>query len=72
MKKTWAFQVEVGERLRKERQVHDVSINDLADLSGVSRSTILNIENARHWPSLEKLWLIAKALKCSVGDLVGP
>ncbi|MCM1334173.1 MAG: helix-turn-helix transcriptional regulator [Bacteroides sp.] len=51
------------------RTRREMSLRTLADLSGVSKSQINDIENAFSSPTLYTLELIAKALKCKIGDL---
>jgi transcriptional regulator with XRE-family HTH domain len=45
------------------------SCRKLADKSGLSKSTINNIENERTSPTLEQLETIASALDCRIIDL---
>lgn len=42
---------------------------DLADVVGVSRQTIISIENGRYNPSLELAWRLSRALGVSIEDL---
>ncbi|WP_243003067.1 helix-turn-helix transcriptional regulator [Eubacterium sp. AF17-7] len=45
------------------------SCRKLADKSGLSKSTINNIENEKTSPTLEQLEAIASALDCRIIDL---
>lgn len=41
----------------------------LSELTGISKSTLNNIENGRVSPTIEQLEIIAKALGCRISDL---
>ncbi len=43
----------------------------LAERAGIDRKSISRIENGAFSPSLDRVWLIADALRVSVTDLVG-
>lgn len=45
------------------------SLDRLAEASGVSRKSIINVENAHHVVRVETLWGIAHGLQVPVGDL---
>lgn len=47
----------------------NITIRELADLSGISKSEINNIENERHSPRLSQLEKIAAALNMGIVDL---
>lgn len=55
--------------VRKYRLMEDISQQELADKTDVSRQSINNIERERYTPSVELALKISKALKCSVEDL---
>lgn len=46
-----------------------VTLVQLADLTGLSKSTLNNIENAKTSPTLMELEVIAKALGVKITDL---
>jgi len=56
------------EKIRQKRGVSDYKV---AEDAGISRSTISEWKTGIHTPSLENLKKIAKALECSVGELIG-
>ena len=56
--KTWEARIEKNYTLTK-----------LASKTGISKSTLNNIENGRTSPTLRQLELIAKALNCRITDL---
>jgi len=46
-----------------------LTLEQLAECSGVSKSAINNIENNKSLPRLDTLYLLAKALNCKIEDL---
>lgn len=55
--------VKIEYKLCKIRNNKGISIRHLAEMSGVSKSTINDIENGRHDPTIYTLCLLAGALK---------
>jgi len=55
-------------RLRKERRY---TLEKLAELSGISASSLRNYEKARTSPNTMQLRLLAKALKVDFNELLG-
>ena len=54
--------------MRKKRMMTQV---ELAEKSGVSQQAISSIENgSRKTPSVETLYKLARALKCTIDDLI--
>ena len=66
-RKTTAF----GERLRKLREAHGLSRDQLAERSGITMPGIRAIENLGREPRLGTLVALAKALEMTVSDLIG-
>lgn len=64
--------VSVGESVRILRELQDLSQNQLAQLTGISQSTISAIENDRVRLGVERAKILATALKCHPGVLVFP
>jgi len=62
--------VGLGERLRDLRHARRLSLNDLAEASGVPPSTISKIENQQLNPSLVHAINLAKALDENLGFLI--
>jgi DNA-binding XRE family transcriptional regulator len=58
-----------GRQLRKVREQHNMSQQDLADEAEISKITIQRIENAKYGPTLDVLISIARAFKMSVSSL---
>lgn len=64
--------VSVGESVRILRELQELSQNQLAQLTGISQSTISAIENDRVRLGVERAKMLATALKCHPGVLVFP
>lgn len=61
----------VAEVLKKLRSDRQLSLDDLASRSGVSRAALSQIEGARTNPTLAVLWKIAVGLDVPFHDLLG-
>lgn len=60
----------VASNLEKRRKQQNLTQAKLAEISGVSQQAISFIESNRNTPSEGTMRLLAKALKCPVGDLL--
>ena len=60
----------MGDRIRRERRSHGLSLRDLADRLGVSPSLISQVETGRAMPSVSTLYAIASELDVSLDDLL--
>jgi len=60
---------ELGDFIRQQREVANVSVRRLAELAGVSNPYLSQIERGLRRPSAEILQQLAKALKISVEAL---
>ena len=56
--------------LRQVRLERGLTLQALADASGVHRVTINRIELRNHQPALETLWKLAEALEVSPAELI--
>jgi transcriptional regulator with XRE-family HTH domain len=61
----------VGPRLRKIRDQRGVTLTDVADRTGISKSTLSRLENGQRRPSLELLLPLAQLYRVPLDDLVG-
>ena len=61
----------VGPRLRRVRVERGVTLTDLAERTGISKSTLSRLENGQRRPSLELLLPLAQAYRVPLDDLVG-
>src|SRR5688572_4502459 len=61
----------VAESLRHHRKIQQLSLDDLAQKSGVSRAALSQIEGARTNPTLSVLWKIAVGLGMPFHELLG-
>jgi len=58
-----------GSRIRELRQLHGITIAELAKMVGVSKSLISQVERSEVLPSLPTLEKIAIALKVSISEI---
>ncbi|NUW41951.1 helix-turn-helix domain-containing protein [Nonomuraea rhodomycinica] len=61
----------VGPRLRALRRQRGATLNQLAETTGISVSTLSRLESGGRRPTLELLLPLAKAYQVSLDDLVG-
>jgi len=61
----------VGPRLKRVRSQRGVTLHDLSERTGISKSTLSRLENGRRRPSLELLLPLAQAYRIPLDDLVG-
>jgi transcriptional regulator with XRE-family HTH domain len=60
----------IGREVRHQRQKHDMTVTELADLAGLSSGMLSKIENGLTSPSLATLQSLASALNVSVTSLM--
>jgi transcriptional regulator with XRE-family HTH domain len=61
----------VGPRLRRVREQRGVTLTEVANLTGISKSTLSRLENGQRRPSLELLLPLAQIYRVPIDDLVG-
>lgn len=61
------MEIDIGSKIKKIRKDKNMSIADLADISGLSSGLISQIERNIVNPSIASLWSIAKSLDVSIG-----
>jgi transcriptional regulator with XRE-family HTH domain len=61
----------VAEHLRDQRKRREMSLDQLAQLTGVSRAALSQIETRKTNPTIGVLWKIASGLGIAFSDLVG-
>lgn len=66
------FPLQVGRRVRESRTARGLTLDDLAELSSVSRRMIINVESGASNPSIATLLRLATALHVSLAELVSP
>ena len=66
----WPNLVAFGEAVARCRRARGLTIEQLANLSGVSRQTIGNVEKGHKAPRLDTVYALAWALDVSVASLV--
>jgi len=62
---------QVGERLKRLRTRHGITLTALAETTGISKSTLSRLETGQRKPSLELLLPLAQAYRVPLDDLVG-
>lgn len=63
-----AFLLEISKRIKEHRLEKRLTVQELADRSGVSKGLISQIENGRSIPSLPVLFGIIQSLEVALGD----
>jgi transcriptional regulator with XRE-family HTH domain len=61
----------VAESLREQRKKRDLSLDQLAGLTGVSRAALSQIETRKTNPTIGVLWKVASGLGIPFSDLIG-
>src|ERR1700754_1263646 len=61
----------MGPRLKRIRAQRGVTLTDLSERTGISKSTLSRLENGQRRPSLELLLPLAQAYRVPLDDLVG-
>ncbi len=59
----------LGNNLKTIRTAKNITQSELAELIGVDKSFVSNIENGKNNPTLSTIASLAKALKVSVDEL---
>lgn len=62
----------VRSRVRDERRQRDMSQAEFAEVLGVSRQTVISIENGRYLPSLPLAFRIAKVFGTTIENVFQP
>lgn len=62
---------QVGPRLRRLRTQRGVTLTELAEQTGISKSTLSRLETGQRNPSLDLLLPLAQAYRVPLDDLVG-
>lgn len=62
----------VGARVRAARAAAGMSQEQLADVAGLKRTSITNIEAGRQGMDLERAALVARGLRIGIAELISP
>ena len=60
----------IGENLKRMREERNLSYDQLADCTGVSKSMLRNIELGNSSPTVATMWKIANGLRVSFSALL--
>ena len=71
MKESTVDKIEIGKNVRAARERKNFIRDDLAELCGVSRSTIENIENGNRLPSVSVFVELCNKLQVPPGYILG-
>lgn len=71
MEEEKTFYLKVGGNIRRAREAVNLKQDELANLLGLSRASIVNIEKGRQCPSLYFVVRATHVLKVSIEDLLG-
>lgn len=63
--------VDIGKNIKNLRKANNMSTQELANIVGISRSQISKIETNSSNPSIDVLMKIARALNCTVSEIIG-
>jgi len=61
---------EIGPVIQRERKARNLTLEQLAAISGVSKSMLSQIERGQANPTFAVLWSLTRALKIDISDLV--
>lgn len=62
----------IGTKIREYREATGIKQEELGILLQLSRVSIMNMENGRHRPSVDNLFLLCGIFKCQITDLFPP
>jgi transcriptional regulator with XRE-family HTH domain len=60
----------IGSNLKELRQINNLNLDQLAKITGVSKSMISRIENSTSTPTVTTLWKICNGLKVSFSSIM--
>ena len=61
-----------GRSVKRRREALELTLEQLAERAGLSPNYIGTVENGRRDPSLSTILALAKGLRVSAGELLGP
>lgn len=60
----------IGDKIKELRQNQNLTQDDLSKLTGISRITLGNYERGERTPTIDKMYVIAKALNVTIDDFM--
>lgn len=58
----------IGSAIKSKRKEQGYTQTELANKTGMSRTSIVNIENGKQYPPVHLLWELSQALECNPVD----
>jgi len=62
---------DIGRKIKQLRSAKNLTLDQLASLSGVSKSMLSQIERSKTNPTVATLWSLTQALGIEIGELLG-
>ena len=62
---------DIGKTIKQLRSAKNLTLDQLAESSGVSKSMLSQIERNKTNPTVGTLWSLTEALNIDIGDLLG-
>ena len=59
----------LGENVRRIREERGLNLNDVAELTGISKAMLSKIERGESVPTITNVWKIANGLKITLNEL---
>lgn len=66
-----ALHSEIAENIKAFRSKRQLTLTGLAEMTGIGKSTLSNLERGVGNPTIETIWRLAQVLDVGYGDLVG-
>lgn len=67
--KDW-FTEMVGDKIKAKRKEKGFTQDELGQLIGLTRTSVINIETGRHLPTIKTIYIICGLFNCSYYDLL--
>lgn len=62
----------IRQKIKEHREARKIKQEELGELLGLSRVSILNMEAGKHRPSVDTIFYLCGILKCQIADLFPP
>lgn len=64
------LKIHIGKEVAKAREAAELTQDQMAEMTGLSQSSVANIENGRQLPPLDRLYMIASVVGCEISQLI--